>query len=57
MENSSSIHNTLQFTPFQGREHETLRAAIPMRFTRAARRLTPVFALKNAQKHVEFGAV
>jgi hypothetical protein len=34
-----------------------VRTAIPKRFARAVRRTTPVFALKSAQKHVEFEAV
>ena len=39
--------------PLEGREHVTLRAAIPMRFTRAARRSTRVLRKKRA-KHLAF---
>ena len=41
-------------TPYRGRGHVTLRAAIPIRFACAARRKTPVFVRSGVQKHAEF---
>ena len=50
-----ALHQFFRYSsrPLEGREHVTLRAAIPMRFTRAARRSTRVLRKKRA-KHLAF---
>ena len=44
----------LQYTPYRGRVHVTLRSTIPIRFACVERRKTPVFVRFGVQKHVEF---